>query len=785
MPNRIHPEDRIIHDLARIRENLAADNAPNAASEEMELVLDRAVGALRRYRAEADALVQSSRSLLEHRGFAEAARFIFDACKSLIGATAGYVALLSDDGEENEVLFLEAGGLPCSVDPELPMPIRGLRAESYRTGKAVYDNSFSTSKWMQFMPEGHVELKNVLFAPLLNEGKAVGLLGLANKPVDFTDADCEIAESFSEFAAISLVHSWTAQSLEESEERLSSIVGTAGDAVMCIDPSGAIIFWNRAAEEVLGHTSEEILGQSLDCIIPEGFRQAHKEALRKATGNGDSAVSRKRMEVRARRRDGTEIPVELSISSWSTSDGNFFTGIIRDISERKENEVKLRRAHEELEHRVEERTKELREANERLMNEIRARTAAEAELRIAHNELEKRVNERTAELARANEQLKESEERFLQLAANVNEVFWLRNAADNNRFTYVSPAFERVWELSPEEIYRNPDAWLDAVIPEDRPLFEDSLVALTNKGEGYIQEFRIRSRDGSVRWILDQGFAVKDELDRITRIGGVAQDITDRKVEEEHKEMLIEEIKDFAYIVSHDLRAPIINMKGFVTEAQYVLEDIKQDLDQACSRMDSEEAERVKTAFDSDLPESLRFIDSAASRMETLTDALLKLSRLGRRELRPEALDMNRIVRQTLESLAYQISEAEIDVETDPLPEVIADRTAMEQIINNLISNAVKFMSPDRRGNIRISGQKLRNETVLRVADNGRGIEKADLNRIFEIFRRVGPRDIPGEGMGLAYVRTLVRRHGGRIWCDSEPGQGTTFSFTIANTELK
>ncbi|MBN1906249.1 MAG: GAF domain-containing protein [Deltaproteobacteria bacterium] len=156
---------------------------------------------------ELSALMNGAKAVLAQKGFTESARAIFDHCKDLIGATSGYVALLSDDGEENEVLFLEAGGLPCNVDPALPMPIRGLRAEAYQTNKAVYHNDFMNSKWVDFMPAGHVVLKNVMFAPLVLDQKTVGIIGLANKNSDFNDDDAKIATSFGELAAIALQNS--------------------------------------------------------------------------------------------------------------------------------------------------------------------------------------------------------------------------------------------------------------------------------------------------------------------------------------------------------------------------------------------------------------------------------------------------------------------------------------------------------------------------------------------------------------------------------------------------
>lgn len=149
--------DKKYHELqARLKvlESLALDR------KRIEEALKSALQESEQRRKEISALLRGSNAILKYHKFEDAARAIFDSCKELIGATAGYVALLSNDGTENEVLFLDSGGLPCSVDPSLPMPIRGLRGEAYHTGKAVYDNDFPASKWMQYMPEGHVSLES-------------------------------------------------------------------------------------------------------------------------------------------------------------------------------------------------------------------------------------------------------------------------------------------------------------------------------------------------------------------------------------------------------------------------------------------------------------------------------------------------------------------------------------------------------------------------------------------------------------------------------------------------
>lgn len=191
----------------------------------------------------------------------ESARAIFDYCGEMTGAQSGYVALLSDDGQENKVPFLEAGGLPCTVNPELPMPIRGLRALSYETHKVVYENDFMNSKWTNFLPMGHVAMYNVMFAPLNLEGKTVGIMGLANKPDGFNEEDAEIASLFGDLAAIALENSRHIELLNEKtrslQNALSKIKTLSGIIPICLhckcirDDKG---YWNELEKYISDHS---------------------------------------------------------------------------------------------------------------------------------------------------------------------------------------------------------------------------------------------------------------------------------------------------------------------------------------------------------------------------------------------------------------------------------------------------------------------------------------------------------------------------------------------------
>ena len=189
------------------------------------ITLERLRGEFELREKEIGALLMASRAVLENRDFPATARIIFDHACELTGASSGYVALLSEDGHENEVLFLESGGLPCSVDPSLPMPIRGLRAEAYAKCDAVCDNDFMGSGWVRYLPEGHVAMRNVMFAPLVIDGKVEGIMGLANKDGDFTERDLEMATALGEFAAIALHNARTLDTLKETIGALKKALG--------------------------------------------------------------------------------------------------------------------------------------------------------------------------------------------------------------------------------------------------------------------------------------------------------------------------------------------------------------------------------------------------------------------------------------------------------------------------------------------------------------------------------------------------------------------------------
>jgi len=241
-----------------------------------------------------------------------------------------------------------------------------------------------------------------------------------------------------------------------------------------------------------------------------------------------------------------------------------------------------------------------------------------------------------------------------------------------------------------------------------------------------------------------------------------------------------EEIKRFADVVSHDLRAPLINVQGFTNELAQACEVLQAVLPTALPSLDNAQRAAVTTALEGDIPEALGFIRAGVVRMNELLEAVLTLSRMGHRPLHYEVVDVETLVQQCLQTLAHQLRERQVGVIVAPLPQVHADSLAMTQIISNLLSNAINALVPGRPGELRITAAAGPETVAFHIQDNGRGIAADDIPKVFEMFRRLGSQEAAGEGMGLVYVRTLVRRHGGDVECQSTPGVGTTFTFTIA-----
>ena len=242
-----------------------------------------------------------------------------------------------------------------------------------------------------------------------------------------------------------------------------------------------------------------------------------------------------------------------------------------------------------------------------------------------------------------------------------------------------------------------------------------------------------------------------------------------------------EEVQRFAYIVTHDLRAPLVNIMGFTSELEAMFKPIDTYV-AAGPAASSEQKAEAEEALRVDVTEAIGFIRSSTRKMDGLINAILKISREGRRELRIESVDLAALIEAAAAAVHHQASDEDgggITIDSQA-PRIVSDRLSLDQIMGNLLDNAIKYRAPERPIQISVRTRRERGGWVrIEIEDNGRGIATSDRERIFELFRRSGVQNTAGEGIGLAHVRTLVRNLGGDIGVRSELGKGTTFTVTL------
>ena len=243
----------------------------------------------------------------------------------------------------------------------------------------------------------------------------------------------------------------------------------------------------------------------------------------------------------------------------------------------------------------------------------------------------------------------------------------------------------------------------------------------------------------------------------------------------------------FIYSVSHDLRAPLVNLQGFSKELIHACDDLRAAVRQ--SSLTAARRQHIEQLVDEDIGEALHYLQTAVLRASHIIDALLRLSRVGRVEYRRQQVHVRDIVQRVIDAMQVSIRARRARVVVHDLPSVWGDPTALEQVFANLVGNAINYLDASRDGRVEIGTtpappgvQSLR---IFYVKDNGLGVPAIAIPRLFSAFQRLHGNVATGEGIGLALVRRVVERHGGRVWAESTEGVGTTFYFSLPEAELR
>lgn len=391
---------------------------------------------------------------------------------------------------------------------------------------------------------------------------------------------------------------------------------------------------------------------------------------------------------------------------------------------------------------LDKKSRELNNLNKQLQKEIIERKHAEENLQKRTHDLGERVKELNCinETSKFTANPNMSTEQVLKGIVELIPPAW----------QYPEITCARI--LFKEEEYGTPN-WKDTEYKQSVDIF------INDEKKGAVEVAYLEERPKT-----DEGPFVSEERDLIDALAREIEAFIKRKNTEDEVKIYMKkleqknnELDEYTYIVSHDLKAPLITIQGF--------------------------ADLLRKKYGNQLDEKgLQYIDNlvtASNNLNTLITDLLEYSRAGRKEIRPARISLKEAVERSLVSLQGIMNEtgAKITV-SDDLPEIIYDPIRLGQVLNNLLSNALKYSSPERIPEIEVGSSNNGEDIILWIRDNGMGMKKESAAKIFEPFVRL-TNEKKGTGIGLSIVKTIVERHGGKIWVESEPGEGSTFYMTI------
>jgi PAS domain S-box-containing protein len=592
------------------------------------------------------------------------------------------------------------------------------------------------------------------------------------------------------------------EALHESELRWRSVTQSAIDAIISADSNGNICSWNRGARLIFGYTEEEVLGKPVSMLMPERYRQEHQAGMERVNTTGQTRMIGRVVELHGLRKDGTEFPLELSLSQWETAQGKFYSGIIRDITRRKQAEEEILRLNTELEERVRQRTAELEGANRQLQSEIaeRARIEHDLQVRTRQHEAVAQLGQRalagadlttlmdeTARMVvqtlgvkycKILELLPGGQALLLRAGAGWKQGFVGRAVLDSG------PASHSGYTLMVGQPVIIEDLHTETRFHPPALLVEHGVVSgLSVIVAGRDQPYGVIGAYTTTRHTFS--FNDVNFLQSVANILALA--IERKRAEEERMHMLANEQMaraqaeaalrardELLSVVSHDLKNPLAAIMGN-------------------SRLLRRHIAGVGMNKADTLTSVLARIDDAATRMSVLLNELVDFGRLQVGQplsLQLRTTDLVALTGRVVAEHRQTTGRHSILFES-AVPGLIGkwDAHRLERVLSNILSNAIKYSPNGGKIVVRVAeiaekseeGRPARHYAMVSVSDPGVGIPEEDLPHVFEWYRRAGNTSgkISGAGIGLASARKIIEQHGGTISVKSEVGRGSTFTIKL------
>lgn len=493
------------------------------------------------------------------------------------------------------------------------------------------------------------------------------------------------------------------------ESKAQALLETAPDAMVIVNSFGQIILINAQTEKLFGYEKNELLGRSVEILIPDRFAGKHTDHRKNFFANAKTRTMGEGQELFGKHKSGQEFPVEISLSPLETEEGVLVSAAIRDISKRKKAEEKFRNLLE---------------------------SAPDAIIIVNETGTIQLVNAQTEKMFGYN-----------------------RTEMIGNKIELLMPGrYESIHQAHRINYFKTPKV---------RQMGEGfDLQGIDKHGKEFPVEISLsplETEDGLLVSAAIRDISEKKKLENQIREININ---LERKVKQRTAELETKnkELEQFAYVASHDLQEPLRTTSSFVGFLQ----------------------EEYYGKLDENANSYLNYISQATERMQTLIKDLLDYSRIGRKTILQE-VDCNEILSDVMADLSSAIEETHAKIAvTEPLPVVKGYATELKQLFQNLISNSIKFHKQNFAPEITISSKKLPGAWEFSFRDNGIGIDKQHHERIFIIFQRLHNRmEYEGSGIGLSHCKKIVELHGGKLWVDSQPGEGSNFQFTLNKMELE
>ncbi|MDI6723093.1 MAG: PAS domain S-box protein [Methanobacterium sp.] len=688
-----------------------------------------------------------------------------EVAEELTGSEFGFLSEINPEGRMDALAFSPSALESFKIPPDMAnrmltnMEIASYWGRTIKEEKSQIVNKPESDPDRREFPEEHPKINSFLGVPLKKGIETIGMIGLANKKEDYTTKDAENIETLSvafvealmrKRAEIELKESYdilekkvkerTVEleeaygALSESEKRYRSTFENSRDAINVFSKDKRILDVNKQLIQLSGYSREELLSMKLEDLYPETAGFQTEERIKKMQKNMEIPI----FEANLKTKHDQSIPVEIGVTPLKRSYGEdtVFLSNIRDITERKHAEKQLKEHVSQLD-----------------------------------------IYSKVITAANSSEDLQDLSKRVLHLFFDLMDfqgggIYLIDKKEQIAKIVYsegLSEDFVRT--------VGNIDITLprySKVLINGNSLFMDK-IDISKSGVDHLSKYSlivavpIYSKDkiiGSFNLASNKRDSIDDNEKSILKSIGreIGTTITKLSYEKEMQELIEilkhsnEELQSFAYITSHDLQEPLRTMGNYAGLLKM----------------------RYEGRLDKDADDFLEYMVSGAQRMKEMIQGLLDYSRVGTQGGEFRKFSSEEALINALYNLQSAIEECHAEITHDKLPLIIADPDQITCVFENLIGNALKFRREGKKPKIHISARKEDNEYVFSVSDNGIGLEEEYSDRIFEVFKRLHAiGEYQGAGIGLAIVKRIIDRHGGKVWVESKLGKGSTFYFTV------